>query len=257
MRIGLCRLCLMQKPLCDSHALPNSLFNYIFRKNSGKAIVIVDDATTPAHNSSDTWDVELLCEDCERKLNRKYDAYGMAVLRGHRGSVAVHGGGVDLLKVDRRRLRMFFLSVLWRVSVSSHPNYSNIDLPHAWEEDLRDALNSSRSIPESRYPVAVYKMRDSTTPVSGFDNEAIRGLIAAPFVRTYGRFISVCFPCLGFFVEIFLPKVPAKLAKRRGVITGRSPVLSVPFVEITDIPEFMQVMVSALRKHLEGVPGTA
>lgn len=256
MRIGLCKLCLMRKPLCDSHALPNSLFNYILRKNSGKAIVIVDDATTPAHNSSDTWDVELLCEDCERKLNREYDAYGMAVFRGHKGSVLVHASGVDLLNIDCRRLRMFFLSVLWRVSVSSHPNYSNVDLPYAWEEDLRDALNSSRSIPYSRYTVALYKMRDST-PVGGFDSEAIRGFIAAPFGRNYGSFISVCFPCMGFFVEVFLPKVPAKFTKRRGVVTGRSPVLSVPFVEITDIPEFMQVMVSALRKHLEGVPGAA
>ena len=256
MHTGLCRLCLMRKPLCDSHALPDSLFKYILRKNSGKAIVIVDDATTPARNTSDTWDTELLCKDCERKLNLAYDAYGMGVFRGHLGSVVVHQDGVDLLRVDRRRLRMFFLSVLWRVSVSSHPNYSNINLPYAWEEDLRAALGSGRSLPDSRYTVALYKMRDST-PVGGFDNESLRGFIAAPFGRSYGTFISVCFPFLGFFVEVFLPKVPSALSKRRGVIVGRSPVLSVPYIEVTDIPEIMQTMVSALRKHLEGVPGAA
>ena len=199
---------------------------------------------------------ELLCEDCERKLNHAYDKYGMDIFRGHLGSVAIHKDGIDLLRVDRRRLRMFFLSVLWRVSVSSHPNYSNIDLPYAWEEDLRAALESGRSLPDSRYTVALYKMRDST-PVGGFDNESLRGFIATPFGRSYGVFISVCFPFLGFFVEVFLPKVPAAYARRRGVISGRSPVLSVPYVEVTDIPEFMQTMVSALRKHREGVPGAA
>lgn len=252
MSIGLCRLCLQQKSLCDSHALPNSLFNYILRRNSGKAIVITDDATSPARNSFDTWEVELLCVECERKLNSNYDAYGMAVFRGHRGSVHANADGVDFLNIDRRRLRMFFLSVLWRISVSSHPNYSNIALPYAWEEDLRRAFEEARSIPDSRYSVAIYKMRDST-PVDGFSNEDLRSIIAAPFGRSYGSFISVCFPFLGFFIETFFPRIPAEYAKRRGVLHGRSPVLSVPYVEVLDIPEIMRIFVRALKKHIEGV----
>ena len=145
---------------------------------------------------------------------------------------------------------MFFLSVLWRVSVSSHPNYSNIDLPHSWEEDLRNALDQERPIPDSRYTVAIYKMRDST-PVGGFSNEDLRSFIAAPFGRSYGNFISVCYPFLGFFVETFFPRVPAPYARRRGVLCGRSPVLSVPYVEVLEIPELMRTFVSALRKEIE------
>ena len=253
MRTGLCRLCLERKPLCDSHALPNSLFNYILRRNAGKAIVLNDDATSPARKSSDTWDAELLCQDCESKLNRKYDAYGMAVFRGHEGNVQPHEGGVDLLRIDRRRLRMFFLSVLWRISVSSHSNYSNIDLPYAWEEDLRSALDNERPVPDSRYTVALYKMRDSTS-VGGFSNEDLRGFIAAPFGRSYGEFISVCFPFMSFFVETFFPRVPALYAKRRGVLYGRSPVLSVPHVEVLEIPEIMRTLVNALKKEVEAGP---
>lgn len=235
MRTGVCKLCLEHRPLCDSHALPNSLFNYILRRNAGKAIVITDDKTSPARYLSDTWDAELLCEACERKLNRNYDAYGMAVFRGHAGAVQARDDGVDLLRIDRRRLRMLFLSVLWRVSASSHPNYSNIDLPHHWEENLRQALHGGKSVPKSRDTVALYKMRDST-PVGAFSNEDLRGFIAAPFARGYEKFLSVCFPFMGFFVETFFPRVPPKYSKRRGVIYGRSPVLSVPYVEVLDIP---------------------
>jgi len=170
----------------------------------------------------------------------------------------VHPEGVDLLNVDRRRLRMFFLSVLWRVSVSSHPSYSNIDLPYRWEEDLRQALASDRPVPQSRYTVAIYKMRDST-PVGGFSNEDLRSFLAAPFARDYGEFLSVCFPFLSFFVETFFPRVSPAYAKRRGVLHGRGPVIPVPYVEVLEIPEIMNVLVSALRKHLktEGVHGAA
>jgi hypothetical protein len=249
MGVALCRLCLTHQPLCDSHALPNSLFNYILRRNSGKAIVVSDDATTPAHFSSDTWEVELLCAECERKLNLNYDAYGIAVLRGHKGSVQQLAHTVELLNIDRRRLRMFILSVLWRISVSSHPNYSNIDLPHEFEEELRAALAGERPFPASRYTVSMWKMRDST-PIGGFSNEDLRQFIASPFGRSYGQFISVCFPLLGFFIEVFFPRVPAKYAKARSVLHGRSTVVSVPYIEVLDIPEIMRILVSALKKHL-------
>ena len=250
MHTGLCKLCLNRRPLCDSHALPNSAFNYILRKNAGKAIVITDDATTPAHYSSDTWDAKLLCAECEQKLNRNFDAYGMAVFRGHEGSVRTHSDGIDFLRIDRQRLRMFFLSIVWRVSVSDHPNYSNIDLPHAWEEDLRNALDEERKIPDNRYTVRLYKMRDSTQ-VGGFSNESLRSFVAAPFGRSYGPAISVCFPFMSFLVEAFFPSAPAQFARRRGVVLGRSPVLQVPYVEVLEVPEIMNVLASALRKEIE------
>jgi hypothetical protein len=256
MRDGICKLCLEYRPLCDSHALPNSLFNYILRKNDGKAVVIADDANTPVQFSSDTWDVELLCVDCERSMNEKYDAYGLAVFRGHEGAALRESEGVRLVRIDRKRLRMFFLSVLWRISVSSHPNYSNIDLPVPWEEDLRSAFHNGRPIHDSRYTVAVYKMRD-TTPEGGFSNEDLRGFIMAPFGRRYDSFISVCFPFLGFFVETFFPKVPERFAKRRGVLHGRSPVFLAPYVEVLDVPEVMQLLVRGLEKHRAGLSRVA
>lgn len=250
MSIGQCSLCLNQRPLCNSHALPNSVFKSILRKNAGNAKVIFYDATTPARNSSDTWGAELLCKDCEAKLNHKYDAYGMAVFRGYEGRVVVHAEGVDLLSIDRQRLRMFLLSIVWRVSVSDHPNYSNIDLPWAWEEELRCAFDQERKILDSRFTIAIYKLRDRT-PVNGFRNENLRDFILAPVARNYGSFISVCFAFLGFFVEAFLPRAPTKVSKRPGVVFGRSSVLTVPYLEVLDVPEIEAIFVKALTKELD------
>lgn len=252
MRLGTCRLCQQHRELCDSHALPNSLFNYILRKSDGKAIAVTDDPTTPTQYTADTWDTELLCQDCEESLNNRYDRYGMAVFRGHIGTVSRGSAGVTITGVDRRRLRMFFLSVLWRISISSHPSYSNIDLPYAWEEELHDALRTDRHVPSARFTVTVYKLRDSTR-TGGFDAEALRSFIMAPFGRSFGSLISVCFLFLGFFVEVFLPRVPKAYSKRTGVLHGTSRVFFAPYAEVLEIPEIMQLLVRGLHKEHVGL----
>jgi hypothetical protein len=41
------------------------------------------------------------------------------------------------------------------------------------------------------------------------------------------------------------------------VLHGRNTVFSLPYVEVTEIPEIMNTLVSALRKHLEGTDKVA
>lgn len=252
MSAGICRLCLQTAELCDSHALPNSLFNYILRKNDGKAIVITDDSTTPVQYSSDTWETKLLCATCEANFNRQYDAYGIAVFRGYEGVIHKDTSGVSLLRIDCRRLRMFFLSLLWRISVSRHASYANVSLPAEWEEDLRLALLAGRVIPSSRYNVAVFRLRDSTK-VGGFTPETLRGFITAPFPRRSKELgvVSVCYAFFGFFVETFLPRLPPAMSRYRGVLKP-GPVHMAPYVEILEVPEIMWLLVRGLEKHEQG-----
>lgn len=246
-----CRLCRLNKPLCNSHALPDSLFKYILRKNSGKAIVVNSDKNTPVHYSSDTWSDKLLCNSCEAKLNASFDDYGMKVFRGHKGSIVPENLGVNIVGVDASRLRMFFLSILWRVSISRHNSYKNIDLPYAWEEDLRLALEIGRKIPESRYHVALFKLHDPT-PQGGFNNEALRSFISAPFARRARDFVAICFPFLGFYIEIYMPKLPKKYSNRPGIL-HRGTVHFAPYMDALEIPEIMEIMVNGLRKHEDGL----
>lgn len=252
MNHGICKLCTQYKLLCDSHAIPNSLFNYILRKSDGKAIILINDAKTPNRYSSDTWEVKLLCEDCEQLLNISYDAYGIAVFRGHQGHPERGPSGITFRNIDRKKLRMFFLSVLWRISVSTHSSYSSIDLPVHWEEELRESLLYKKAVPSNKYTVAISRMTDSTV-CNGFSNEDLRGLVASPFARDFGSFISVCYLFLGFFVETFLPKVPPKYSKRVGILHGKSLIFLAPYIELLDIPELVGVLGRALEKHDQGL----
>lgn len=249
---SVCKLCLQHRPLCDSHALPHSIFNYILRKNNGKAIEITDDESTPIQYSSDTWDAKLLCLECENLLNLNYDAYGIAVFRGHQCQTYRDTSGVTLLKVDQRRLRMFLISLLWRISISTHPNYSNIDIPFLWEDEMRQALKQKAYLPERKFVVSLQKLHDPTLQ-NGFSNENIRALVFSPFGRGYEGFKSVSFLFLGFFVEIFFPELPKKYLKRPSVLHGKNPVFFAPFLDVFNVPEIMSSMIQGFRKHNEGI----
>ena len=249
---GHCKLCHQFRPLCDSHALPDSAFKYIFRNSEGKAIVVIDDEKTPAQYSSDSWDVPLLCVECEGKLNEQYDSYGIAVFRGQVGVSTRLADGIHFSGIDRQRLRMFFLSILWRISISPHESYGNIDLPVEWEDALHNALEHDKKLPSSVFTVAVYRLKDSS-PTKGFTNETLRSFITAPFARQFSGFKSVCFLFFGFMVEVFLPKLPSAFKGRAGVLVGNSPVFLSPYQEILDIPEIMHLLVRALSKHRSGL----
>lgn len=255
MRTGICKLCHEYAPLQNSHALPDSIFKYITRKNDGKAISIVDDDSTPIRYSADTWGAELLCANCEASLNQQYDAFGMSVFRGHGSKIHKDSSGVSFLKIDQSRLRMFFLAVLWRMSISDHLNYSNVELPPQWEDEIRLALVNNRSLVKSKYTVTLYKLRDST-PENGFSNEILRNFVTSPFPRIHEQSISICFPFMGFFVEIFLPKPPSNLSSKniisQAVLSGSNTVFKAQYIEVLEIPEIMQMMMNGLGKHLSG-----
>lgn len=251
MEHGLCKLCEEFRDLCYSHALPDSAFRHLLREGAGKAISIVDDIDTPVRYSSDTWGANLLCSSCEDKLNRAYDDYGIGVLKGQKCSVQRGEAGVSFRGVDRKRFRMFFLSLLWRASVSHHENYRNIDLPPIWERELHTALQTGSNVRGSVLTVATYRLRDSTP--GGFSFDSLRTIIAAPFGRSFDRFISICFVINGFLVEVFLPRLPAHFSHRPGVLAGDTPVFLAPYLEIMDVPELVSLMVGGLRKHEHGL----
>ena len=253
MPLGRCCLCFNVGLLCNSHALPDAFFKSISRKNSGKGIVVTDDATTPIAYSSDSWHARMLCANCEALLNKRYDEYGIAVFQGRKGSVHTDGSGITLLGIDCRRIRMFLLSLVWRISISSHDNYSNINLSYSLDEELRCALFSGQATPANRFTTKLSKLCDSTKP-GGFGAAALRDFVAAPFAREYvgHNLISVCFIFFGFFVEVFIPYLPKSPGSSFRTLTNGT-VHSAPYLEIFDVPEITDLMGTALKKLEQGL----
>ncbi|TOM85844.1 hypothetical protein CGH68_20855, partial [Vibrio parahaemolyticus] len=72
-----CQLCLCKSELCNSHAIPDSVFRSLFKQGNGQAIELSSGELIPNRKSQDSWATDQLCSGCEVKLNITYDQYGL------------------------------------------------------------------------------------------------------------------------------------------------------------------------------------
>jgi hypothetical protein len=238
--------------LCDSHAIPDALFRPMLREGKGAAISAVDDESTPISRTSDTWSTDQLCSKCESLLNEEYDEYGIGLFKGKKGRARQVPDGVCLEEMDSGRLRMFLLSVLWRMSTSTHTSYLNADLPSPIREELRVALLARKRYSGSRLQVSLERLHDSTKE-GGFSSEQFRQVVMSPFTRQYETYYAVCFLMFGFLVQVFVPSLPSKDRRSRNLIPTNANRVFAPRLEFTRFPELFSVGVRSVYKSLNGL----
>jgi hypothetical protein len=166
---GTCKLTGTVGPFVKSHILPASLTKpaypggMLFQHGSGRR----------AQKRRTSWyDQALVCAEGEKILS-ELDDWGIKYLRRERlvwsgfGPVTriepdvslfdfgpeLHDYGLRKLQVeDPEILRKFFLSLLWRASVSRLPEMGEVKLDVADEERLTSYLRGDSSLPLSFYP---------------------------------------------------------------------------------------------------------
>ncbi len=248
----LCEMCKREATLQSSHAIPDTVFRRILRENSGKLIVVPGGGSDPVHYSSDTWDTEQLCKDCETLLNTNYESYSIRVLRGKVGAVGKHPSGVTFKNVDTRKLASFFISIFWRAANSDHESYSKVYIPDPWNDQIRALLSADKAVPRSLVTVKISRLCDETKK-GGFSQENLKSMLVSPFLRRYRQgHYSFCFILEGFFIENFIPGLRAKPRRAKGVLSNRSRFIVAPFLNIFDIPELKECLVEGYRKYMEG-----
>ena len=250
--IGICKLCSEERELCRSHAIPKAHFRQILRRSPGGAVAISSDESSPIRYTQDSWHARFLCTACEHSLNNSYDEYGISVLRDDSDRAKRSTVGITFTHIDRIRLRMFCLSILWRISVSKNVNYSNIDLPFLWEMELHEALKGNEKLSSSRFPVCIYKLRNQSG-VLGFDNAGLRSASMAPEAFAVDGFQTVYFLCFGFLIEIVLPCLPKKYSARIGLLSGTKNIFLAPYREVCDFKPLMDLSAHGIRKHALGL----
>lgn len=121
-----CKLCAEIKPLQRSHIIPQSYFRRL--KNQGGQLLKVssDETTPPILDNCDPKD-RLLCWDCEQFINKNYEQLGTQFFK-KRPSTVVMQDYIKIKKFKYRIIYLYFMSILWRVSESSLPQYRNINL---------------------------------------------------------------------------------------------------------------------------------
>ncbi len=138
-----CKGCGEDKDLIKAHIIPKSF--YMNLKGDSKYLNVIHsnaDARVGISHIGD-YDKEILCKACDGVFE-KYDDYAKKFLIDEFGSFNELWDGETLVgwEVDgckHQKLILFFLSVLWRASVSNRENYRNIVLgPH--EDKIKEIV---------------------------------------------------------------------------------------------------------------------
>ena len=117
-----CRFCGKRSDFVDSHVIPRSFFAPL-KAGSNPPLLVTDRVgVLPKRSPIGEYDKEILCKECEPKFG-EWDSYGKTVLVDLiKTATLIHESGelvaYRLSGVDIPKFRMFFISVLWRASVS-------------------------------------------------------------------------------------------------------------------------------------------
>ncbi|RBP30714.1 hypothetical protein DET50_107129 [Marinobacter pelagius] len=249
-QVGICKLCLKERELQNSHAIPNAYFRRIFRESSGNAIRIVGDEFTEIDYTNDSGKELQLCRSCESLLNKEYENYTLNILSGKSHAVTRLGSGVSYGRVNGERLILFFISIVWRAANSSQSIYEKVHLTDSISEDFRRSI-LYRKAPSSRLVgVRCQRLIDKTP--GGFFRSNLANFIAAPFPRLGKHYASYILVFAGLIAEVRIGGFRIKQRSNRGMLSKKGMVLFVPDIDVLSVPEINEVLVRGFGKHFNG-----
>ena len=158
-----CRLCLQDKKLINAHIIPEGFFRLLRQGSIAPEMHSNTPGSFPKRMPVGTYDPTILCSECDGKIG-PWDDYGQQVLiHGFSTAVRVSLQGKTVAwrieKFDYRMLKLFFMSVLWRASVSKQPFYKRISLG-PFEDRLRAMILSGDPGGSQDFPVVLGRFEE-------------------------------------------------------------------------------------------------
>lgn len=155
---NICKFCGQEKKLIKAHIIPRNF--YLDYKN--EQYMEVDELSgkfTIKQNGS--YDKNILCAECDGKILGKFDQEGYRILLDEIYKHCLYHD--DKIKIynltseyyDYNKFRRFFISILWKASISSLPEYSHIQLGEY--EDKALAILKGIASYENLFKIYIYK----------------------------------------------------------------------------------------------------
>jgi hypothetical protein len=163
MQRGICKLCLLEKPLCDSHFMPRALYA-ICREEDRDPVLLTQ--TVMTQSSRQTRDY-VLCMKCERLMNREGEEWILPLVAQRDGSFPFYDliiqpygefqGPLSAVyatsenkKINKEKLCHFAIGMFWKASV--HPWCAGASSPRIElgprSETLRRFLRGEGDLPD-------------------------------------------------------------------------------------------------------------
>ena len=192
----ICKFCGKEKKLIKAHIIPRNF--YLARKND-KYWCINSKTGEYTYQQQGGYDSNILCGDCDNNILGEFDKEGYRVLFGDFNKyqyVQIHPKykiyQLDNSNFDYTKLRKFFISILWRASISQLEEWSNINLG-GYERKALNILKGKREYPEL-FKILIYK-NSLTEDI----NQEV--LIAKGKTSTYKKYVI---QMAGYHIEVMV-----------------------------------------------------
>jgi len=208
-----CRLCDESVKLCSSHVVPEFLYERLYDEKH-RFIELTDVRKGAAKRTQKGHRELLLCSACEGRIAR-FERHARRLFVDDLPPFIARSKRIrEHPRIEYALTKLFFLSVLWRASVSTLPLFKHVSLgPH--EDVIRGMLEREDAGQALDYPVIVYSLY--------MDGQHLRDFIVEPtYVRIEGR---LCYRLVlpGFVVFIYVASVPISGASARLAMSPERP----------------------------------
>lgn len=194
-----CKLCLKEvNKLVDSHIIPKSF--YLCDQN-GVNSRILSNREYPKKSPQGLYD-QFICEGCENKFG-PWDDYAAKLLKQTKPSSLITAPNSTKVmayayeNIDYEKLKLFFISLLWRVYSARNSFFERVILKQRVVEKLADSINTGNATPPEDLAVVLGK---SDLPIAN--------VVPEPFLEKIGgsEFCRIYLP--GYVVRIKLDEEP-------------------------------------------------
>lgn len=226
-----------------SHIIPRFSFKQL-KKVDGHFFEISSNPDKPELKLQAEIRENLFCAKCDNEVLQENEDHLARVLYGGKrldfqeGRRVLHVRGLDY-----RKTKNALLSILWRMSLSSHPYFQDVELGEKHSERIRKIILNAEVIEEVEYGVHIC--------VPFFEGKFLGALIVPPDFTRVGH--NRVYRCLisGFLYTFHIGSAKL-LPEMRGLILkrdGTCPILKADVMELPFLKHFCLTMGAALRER--------
>lgn len=153
--IGICRYCHEERKLCDAHIVPHSFLGNCVEKGY---LVASTEVSYTERSRIGPYDQKILCAACDQSIGL-YDAYAKRLLLDEieQYKHPTHPYYfIPKADVDYETLKKFFISLLWRASITDHPVFQQVSL-RVYDDLALQMLKGELPLQDAVFSVLIFK----------------------------------------------------------------------------------------------------
>lgn len=138
-----CKLCLEDRELCDSHIIPEFMYKPIYDDKHRLHELSSDPHVANKLTRQKGLRERLLCQECEGHLS-VYERYASMVWHGGAGVTFEKRGRLTIMNsLDYETFKLFEISILWRAAVASGEFFGAVKIGNKHESTLRKMIRQA------------------------------------------------------------------------------------------------------------------